>query len=90
MTASQVLLSPPPPRTMSYICDWTQAIRCEYPNLKPLQCQREGCNNTRLVMTLVCDGSGSSTSVRKYRVKYNPVYDSKLKKGRESALHYYV
>ena len=41
-------------------------------------------------MTLVCDGSGSSTSVRKYRVKYNPVYDSMLKKGREYALHYYV
>jgi len=41
VTASQVLLSPPPPRTFalsvsSYVCDWAQAIRCEYPHLKPL------------------------------------------------------
>jgi hypothetical protein len=33
VTASQVLLSPPPPRTVSYVCNWAQVIRCEYPNL---------------------------------------------------------
>ncbi len=49
VTASQVLLSPPPPRTVSYVCNRAQAIRCEYPSLKPLPCQRDGCQNTRLV-----------------------------------------
>ena len=54
VSASQNLLSPPPPhtappRTVTYVCDWAQAISCEYPTLKPLPCQRDGCQNTRLV-----------------------------------------
>ena len=49
VSASQDLLSPPPPRTVSYVCDWAQAIQCEYPTLKPLPCERDGCQNTRLV-----------------------------------------
>jgi hypothetical protein len=49
LTASQVPLSPPPPCTVSYVCDWAQVIRCEYPNLKPLPCQREGCESMRLM-----------------------------------------
>ena len=48
VTASQVLLSPPPPRAVapsvsSNVCDWAQAVRCEYPNMKPSLCQRDGC-----------------------------------------------
>jgi hypothetical protein len=54
VTASQVLLSPPPPCTVApsvsfYVCNWAQGICCEYPNLKPLLCQRDGCESTRLV-----------------------------------------
>jgi hypothetical protein len=42
---SQDLLSPPPLAVAStFVCNWAQAIQCGYPNLKPLPCQKEGCN----------------------------------------------
>ena len=28
----------------TYVCDWAQAIQCTYPCLKPMPCQREGCD----------------------------------------------
>jgi hypothetical protein len=42
---SQPLLSPPAcVVAMTYVCDWVQAIQCTYSNLKPMPCQREGCD----------------------------------------------
>ena len=42
---SQPLLSPPAcVVAMTYVCDWVQAIQCTYLSLKPMPCQREGCN----------------------------------------------
>jgi len=42
---SQPLLSPPAcVVAMTYVCDWVQAIQCTYSSLKPVPCQREGCN----------------------------------------------
>jgi len=42
---SQPLLSPPAcVVAMTYVCDWAQAIQCTYSSLKPMPCQREGCN----------------------------------------------
>ena len=78
VTASQVLLSPPPPRTVSYVCDWAQAIRCEYPTLKPLPCQRDGCENTRLVHHL-CQSAwerreGYDDTVARYCCLHHPDY----------------
>ena len=78
VTASQVLLSPPPPRTVSYVCDWVQAIRCEYPTLKPLPCQRDGCQNTRLVHHL-CQSAweqreGYEDMVARYCCRHHPDY----------------
>ena len=78
VTASQVLLSPPPPRTVSYVCDWAQAIRCEYPTLKPLPCQRDGCQNTRLVHHL-CQSAwerreGYDDTVARYCCRHHPDY----------------
>ena len=78
VTASQVLLSPPPPRTVSYVCDWAQAIRCEYPTLKPLPCQRDGCQNTRLVHHL-CQSAwerreGYDDTVARYCCLHHPDY----------------
>jgi hypothetical protein len=28
----------------TYVCNWAQAIQCTYPCLKPMPCQREGCD----------------------------------------------
>ncbi len=77
-TASQVLLSPPPPRSVSYVCDWAQAIRCEYPNLKPLPCEKDGCENTRLVHHL-CQSEweqreGYEDTVARYCCLHHPDY----------------
>ena len=42
---SQPLLSPPAcVVAMTYVCDWAQAIQCTYSSLKPMPCQREGCD----------------------------------------------
>ena len=83
VTASQVLLSPPPPRTFapsvsSYVCDWAQAIRCEYPHLKPLPCQRDGCQNMRLVHHL-CQSAweqreGYDDTLARYCCLHHPNY----------------
>ncbi len=89
MTASQVLLSPPPPRTVSYVCDWAQAIRCEYPNLKPLPCQRDGCQSTRLVHHL-CQGvwerrEGYDDTVGRYCCLHHPDYKNQGAPPKEDA-----
>jgi len=41
---SQPLLSPPACVPTTYVCNWAQAIQCMYSTLKPLPCQREGCD----------------------------------------------
>ena len=42
---SQPLLSPPArAEAMPYVCDWAQAIVCTYSSLKPITCQRQGCD----------------------------------------------
>ena len=35
---------PPPPPRRSTLCDWAQAVICEFPQLAPLECQIDGCN----------------------------------------------
>ena len=41
---SQPLLSPPACVPTTYVCNWAQAIQCMYSTLKPMPCQREGCD----------------------------------------------
>jgi len=42
---SQPLISPPGPvMVMTNVCDWAQAIQCTYLSLKPMPCQRDGCD----------------------------------------------
>jgi hypothetical protein len=32
--------------TQSYVCDWAQAIVCTLTVVKPLPCQKQGCERT--------------------------------------------
>ena len=85
LSASEVLLSPPtpPPRNVgpslpSYICDWAQAIQCEYRNLRPLPCQFDGCECTALVHHL-CQNAweqreGYEDTVARYCCRHHPDY----------------
>jgi len=43
---SQPLISPPPApvMVMTNVCDWAHAIQCTYSSLKPMPCQRDGCD----------------------------------------------
>ena len=42
---SQPLLSPPAcVMIMTNVCNWAQAIQCTYSSLKPMPCQRDGCD----------------------------------------------
>ena len=71
--ASQVLLSPPPPR---YLCDWTQAIICEYQNLKPFPCQRDGCDTLvhHLCQSAWEQREGYNDTVARYCCIHHPDY----------------
>ena len=52
---SQPLLSPPAcVVAMTHVCDWAQAIQCTYSSLKPMPCQREGCNALVITYARVC------------------------------------
>ena len=85
VSASEVLLSPPPPPPRivgpslpSYLCDWAQAIQCEYRNLKPLPCQFAGCECTTLVHHL-CQSAweqreGYEDTVARYCCHHHPDY----------------
>ena len=89
MSASQDLLSPPPPRTVSYVCDWAQAIQCEYPTLKPLPCERDGCQNTRLVHHL-CQSAwerreGFDDTVARLCCLHHPDYKYRAAPAKEDA-----
>ena len=81
---SQDLLSPPrpcgvgPSAVSSYICDWAQALQCEYRNLKPLPCEWNGGECTRLVHHL-CQSAweqreGYEDRVPRYCCLHHPDY----------------
>ena len=66
-------VSPPPPR---YLCDWAQAIICEYHNLKPMPCQKEGCDT---VVHHLCQSAwerreGYDDTVARYCCRHHPDY----------------
>jgi hypothetical protein len=77
-------LSPPPPR---YLCDWAQAIICEYHNLKPLPCQRDGCDT---LVHHLCQSAwerreGYDDTLARYCCQHHPDYKYRSTPPKEDA-----
>jgi hypothetical protein len=84
VTASPVLLFPPPPH---YLCERTQAICCEYSNLMPLPCQRDGCNT---LVHHLCQSAwewqeGYDDMVAQYCCRHHPEYKYRSASPKEDA-----
>ena len=69
--------TPAPPRR--YVCDWAQAVVCNFPELEPLKCQIDGC--TTLVHH-VCQGQwedkeGHDNNIARLCCMHHPEYKYK-------------
>ena len=74
---SQPLLSPPACVPTTYVCNWAQAIQCMYSTLKPLPCQREGCD---FLVHHLCQGAwerqkGYEDTVARLCCLHHPDYE---------------